>query len=173
MRPTCLLDYPAVLKDWCLWDQPDSKPVRTRRSVTTTRKGVEAIADPVAFFASRTTIGEHLDVLVNSSLPMNRCVLVTHAPPFGLGRGVLQSAQDANSPAARAFVRKNQPPLLTPTDQIHESQHVGAAWSGVSLHTTTCEQTTCHQPGQAFPYRLSMSIGEIDDAVGTTQVAAR
>lgn len=156
-------DYPFGLKDWCLRDLPHSTPVPTRRSVTTTRDGVDVIADPLAFFAARPTIGEHLESLVDSSLPMARCIVVTHAPPYGLGLGVLHSGQDVGSRSVRAFVEKHQP-LLTLSGHIHESPEVGRASSGLPRHTAMCGRTTCHQPGQMLPHRLSMSIIEIDDA---------
>lgn len=156
-------DYPFGLKDWCLRDLPDSTPVPTRRSVTTTREGVQVIDDPVAFFAARPTIGEHLESLVDSALPMQRCILVTHAPPFGLGLGLLHSGQDVGSRSVRAFVEKHQP-LVTLSGHIHESPDVGRALTGVPRHTATCGPTTCHQPGQVLPHGLSVSIIEIDDA---------
>jgi len=42
---------------------------------------------------------------------------VSHAPPFGLGLGMLFSGQDVGSKAVRAFVEKYQP-LLTLSGHI-------------------------------------------------------
>jgi Icc-related predicted phosphoesterase len=80
--------------------------------VITTRDSVKEIADQAAFFASRPTMGEHLAKLVSSTLPMGRCILVSHAPPFGVGLGVLHSGEDVGSRAVRAFIEQHQP-LLT------------------------------------------------------------
>lgn len=156
-------DYPFGLKDWCLRDLADSEPVPTRRAVITTREGVEVIADPAAFFAARPTLGEHLASLVDPALPMERCILVSHAPPFGLGLGVLHNGQDVGSRSLEKFIRDFQP-LLTLSGHIHESPDVGRAWSGVARHTAVLGRTTCHQPGQALPRCLSVSIVGIDDA---------
>jgi Icc-related predicted phosphoesterase len=159
-------DYPFGLKDWCLRDLPESTPVPTRRPVITTSEGVEEIADSAAFFASRPTMAEHLATLVDPALLMERCILVSHAPPFGLGLGVLHSGEDVGSRAVRKFIEQHQP-LLTLSGHIHESPDVGRAWSGKPCHTARCGRTTCHQPGQVLPRRLTTSIIEIDDATGT------
>lgn len=165
-------DYPFGLKDWCLRDQPDLKPVPTRRSVTTTREGFEAIADPAAFFAARPTMGEHLESLVDPALPMDRCILVSHSPAHGLGLGMLHSGVDVGSKAVRAFIECHQP-LLTLSGHIHESPDVGRAWSGSAHHTARSGRTTCHQPGQALPRRLTVSVIEVDDAGGGAEVRIR
>jgi uncharacterized protein len=162
-------DYPFGLKDWCLRDLPASTPVPTRRPVISTREGVEEIADSAAFFASRPTMGEHLATLVAPALPIDRCILVSHAPPFGLGLGVLHSGEDVGSRAVRAFIEQHQP-LLTLSGHIHESPDVGRAWSGEPVHTARCGRTTCHQPGQVLPRRITTSIIEIDDTTGTPTV---
>lgn len=153
-------DYPFGLKDWCLRDTAESTPVPTKRSVTTTREGVELIEDPVAFFAARPTMGEHLESLVNPAVPMDRSILVSHDPPFGLGLGTLFSGQDVGSKAVRAFVEKYQP-LLTLSGHIHESPDVGRALHGHPTHTTRAGHTTCHQPGQDLPHRFTYSIVEL------------
>jgi len=153
-------DYPFGLKDWCLRHTAESTPVPTKRSVTTTRDGVELINDPLAFFNARPTMGEHLESLVDRSVPMDRSIIVSHAPPFGLGLGMLFSGQDVGSKAVRAFVKKYQP-LLTLSGHIHESPDVGKALHGHPTHTGRTGRTTCHQPGQALPHRLTYSIVEL------------
>lgn len=150
-------DYPFGLKDWCLRDTADSTPVPTRRPVTTTRTGVEEIRDPVSFFAGRPTIAEHLESLVDADVPMNHAILVSHAPPFGLGLGMLFSGEDVGSKSVRSFVERHQP-LLTLSGHIHESPDVGKALHGTSTHTARVGRTTCHQPGQALPFRLTYSL---------------
>jgi len=153
-------DYPFGLKDWCLRDTAESTPVPTKRSVTSTRKGVELIDDPVAFFAARPTMGEHLETLIDPAVPMDRAILVSHAPPFGLGLGMLFGGQDVGSKAVRAFVEKYQP-RLTLSGHIHESPDVGRALHGHPTHTAMTGRTTCHQPGQDLPYRFTYSIVEL------------
>lgn len=162
-------DYPFGLKDWCLRDRPDATPVPTRRSITTSPAGIDVIADPVAFFAARPTMQEHLETLVDPALPMDRCVLVTHAPPHGLGLGLLHDHTDVGSRGVRAFIERHQP-LLTLSGHIHESPEVSRSWGGNAHHTARSGRTTCHQPGQELPYRLSVSVIEIDDCDGTPDV---
>lgn len=154
-------DYPFGLKDWCLRDTDEAVPVPTRRPLTTTRDGVQLIEDPVAFFAARPTLGAHLDSLLDPSLPMERCILVSHAPPSGLGLGTLYSGQDVGSRAVRAFIEKHRP-LLTLSGHIHESPEAEAHRCGLVRHTAVCGTTTCHQPGQRLPRRLTYSIVELD-----------
>lgn len=150
-------DYPFGLKDWCLRDTASSTPVPTKRPVTTTRNGFESIDDPVSFFANRPTIAEHLETLVDTTVRMDRAILVSHAPPLGLGLGMLFNGHDVGSQSVRSFIEHHQP-LLTLSGHIHESPDVGIALRGSPTHTATVGRTTCHQPGQALPHRLTYSI---------------
>jgi Icc-related predicted phosphoesterase len=154
-------DYRFGLKDWCLRDTPDAPPVFTRgRSIVTSAEGVSEIADPAAFFASRPTLEEHLDSLVDAGTSMERAVLVSHAPPSQLGLGMLWSGEDVGSISVRAWIARHQP-LLTLSGHIHESPDVGLAIDGELLHTSMLGPTTCHQPGQTLPSVMKYSIVEL------------
>lgn len=154
-------DYPFGLKDWCLRDSANALPVPTRgRAVVTSSGVVESIADLRRFFAARPTLEEHLDSVVDPTVPMDRAVLVTHPPPAGLGLGSLWSGEDVGSKSVRSWVDRNQP-LLTLSGHIHESPDVGNAIRGLPSHTARSGRTTCHQPGQVLPHRLTYSIVEL------------
>lgn len=155
-------DYPFGLKDWCLRDRPDALPVPTLRSVISTRRGMKLIDNPFAFFNSRPTLADHLESLVDPSLPMRRCIMVPHAPPSGLGLGLLYNKEDVGSQSVRSFIDQHQP-LLVLSGHIHESPDVGQTPSGQPHHTAISGLSTCHQPGQALPRQLTASIIEIDD----------
>jgi Icc-related predicted phosphoesterase len=162
-------DYLFGLKDWCLRDRADAAPVLTRgRSIVTSADGVTEITDPVAFFAARPTLQEHLDSLVGPADRMTRAVMVSHAPPAQLGLGRLWNGEDVGSKSVHAWVSRHQP-LLTLSGHIHKSPDVGMAMHGAPLHTAALGRTTCHQPGQDLPYTLSYSVVELsasaDEAV--------
>lgn len=155
-------DYRFGLKDWCLRDRPDATPVFTRgRSIITSSEGVAEINDPVAFFASRPTLEEHLNSLVGPADSMERAVMVCHAPPAYLGLGMLWNGEDVGSQSVHAWITRHQP-LLTLSGHIHESPDVGLASHGEPRHTATLGRTTCHQPGQVLPDELNYSIVELD-----------
>lgn len=155
-------DYLFGLKDWCLRDRPDATPVFTRgRSIITSPDGVAEIDDPVAFFASRPTLEEHLDSIVGPGDSMERAVLVSHAPPAHLGLGMLWSGEDVGSQSVHGWVTRHQS-LLVLSGHIHESPDVGLANHGEPRHTAMLGRTTCHQPGQALPDELNYSIVELD-----------
>ncbi|MDX2147436.1 MAG: metallophosphoesterase [Planctomycetota bacterium] len=155
-------DYPFGLKDWCLRDTPDAKPVLTRgRSIVTSPDGINEIQDPVAFFASRPTLHEHLDSIVDPRGSMTRAVLVSHSPPAHLGLGTLWNGDDVGSKSVHAWISRQQP-LLTLSGHIHESPDVGLANHGEPRHTAKLGRTTCHQPGQGLPGELRYSIVELD-----------
>ncbi len=159
-------DYRFGLKDWCLRDRPDATPVFTRgRSIITSPDGVAEIDDPVAFFASRPTLEEHLDSIVGPDDSMERAVLVSHAPPAHLGLGMLWSGEDVGSQSVHAWVTRHQS-LLVLSGHIHESPDVGLANHGEPRHTAMLGRTTCHQPGQALPDELNYSIVELDQRGG-------
>ena len=154
-------DYPFGLKDWCLRDSAAAEPIATRgRSITTNLDGIVEIPDPRAFFASRPTLEEHLDSLVDPTIPMERAILVSHAPPAGCGLGTLWSGEDVGSKAVRRWTDRHQP-LLVLSGHIHESPDVERKLRGESHHTASCGRTTCHQPGQVLPIGLTYSIVEI------------
>ena len=155
-------DYRFGLKDWCLRDRADAAPVPTRgRSVVTTNDAVVEIDDPVAFFAARPTLEEHLDTLAGPSDSLERAVVVSHAPPANLELGTLWSGEDVGSKSVHAWVSRRQP-LLTLSGHIHESPDVGLAMRGEPSHTAKLGRTTCHQPGQALPTELTYSVIEIE-----------
>jgi uncharacterized protein len=154
-------DYPFGLKDWCLRDGVDAEPVPTRgRAVVSSPDGVVVIEDLKRFFTSRPTLEEHLDSLIDPNVPIDRAILVTHPPPAGLGLGSLWSGVDVGSRSVRSWVDRHQP-LLTVSGHIHESPDVERAVRGQPWHTATSGRTTCHQPGQALPHRLTFSIVEL------------
>lgn len=136
---------PFGLKDWCLRDLPESTPVPTRRPVITTR-GVEEIADSAAFFASRPTMGEHLATLVDPALPMERCILVSHAP-FGLGLGLLHTGEDVGSHAVRAFIERHQPLLTRSQGTSTKARMWAERGRAFSCHTTRFGRTTLSPAG--------------------------
>ncbi len=155
-------DYRFGLKDWCLRDAPDATPVFTRgRSIITSSNGVSEIGDPATFFASRPTLGEHLDSLVGPGDSMERAVLVSHAPPAHLGLGMLWNGEDVGSRSVHAWISRFQP-LLTLSGHIHESPDLGRTNHGEPRHTAILGRTTCHQPGQVLPDVLSYSIVALD-----------
>lgn len=155
-------DYPFGLKDWCLRDRLDAKPVPTHgRSIVTTRDGITVIDDPVAFFASRPTMEEQLESLVGPKDTMDRAVLVSHAPPANLGLGMLMNGEDVGSQGLRSWITRRQP-LLTLSGHIHESPYVSLASHGEPRHTAMLGRTTCHQPGQVLPEELNYSIVDLD-----------
>jgi Icc-related predicted phosphoesterase len=157
-------DYRFGLKDWCLRDGPDATPVLTRgRSIVTSPDGVAEIDDPDAFFASRPTLEDYLDSLVGPGDSMERAVMVSHAPPAGLGLGMLWSGEDVGSKSVRAWVERHQP-LVTLSGHIHESPEVGLAINGQLRHTAALRRTICHQPGQELPTALTYSIVELSAA---------
>lgn len=154
-------DYPFGLKDWCLRDSVDAEPVLTRgRAVVTSTNGVVVIEDVKGFFASRPTLQEHLNSLIDPNVPMDRSILVTHPPPAGLGLGSLWSGEDVGSRSVRSWVEEHQP-LLTLSGHIHESPDVEKAIRGEPWHTAHTGRTTCHQPGQVLPPKLTYSIIEL------------
>lgn len=154
-------DYVFGLKDWCLRDGPDAAPVVTNgRSVITTASGVLHVGDPVAFFASRPTLEEHLNSLVKPGESMERAVLVSHAPPAHLGLGMLFSGEDVGSKSVHNWIVRHQP-LLTLSGHIHESPDVGLALHGVRRHTAKLGRTICHQPGQDLPDGLNYSVVQL------------
>lgn len=151
-------DYPFGLKDWCLRDSPTAAPVLTRgRSVVTTPTGMETIPDPGVFFAARPTLEEHLDSLVAGALSMERAIMVSHAPPAGLGLGRLWNGVDVGSASVHRWVARHQP-LLTLSGHIHESPEVGIALDGSPRHTGKIGRTTSHQPGQVLPGIMTYSV---------------
>lgn len=155
-------DYLFGLKDWCLRDRADAAPVFTRgRSIITSSDGVAEIDDPVAFFASRPTLEEHLDSLVGPGDSMERAVMVSHAPPAHLGLGMLWSGEDVGSQSVHAWISRHQP-LLTLSGHIHESPDIGLANHGEPRHSAKLGRTTCHQPGQVLPEELNHSIVYLD-----------
>lgn len=165
-------DYPFGLKDWCLRDAVDARPMPTRsRPVISSREGFRPIDDPVAFFASRPTLQEHLDALIDPAVPMERAIFVSHPPPAGLGLGTLWSGEDVGSKSVRAWVERHRP-LLTLSGHIHESPEAEERRCGLLRHTAMCGPTTCHQPGQMLPRRLTYSIIELDgDAPERVRIA--
>lgn len=154
-------DYRFGLKDWCLRDRPDAKPVFTPgRSVVTSSDGAAEIDDSEAFFASRPTLEEHMDSLVEPSVSMDRAVIVSHAPPANLELGTLWSGEDVGSKSVYSWITRHQP-LLTLSGHIHESPDVGLANHGQPRHTGRLWRTTCHQPGQVLPDELTYSVVEL------------
>lgn len=154
-------DIPFGLKDWCLRDTPDSTPVFTKgRSVITSAAGITEIDDPPLFFRSRPTLEEHLNSLVKPGESMENALLVSHAPPAKLGLGMLWSGEDVGSKSVNSWIRSHQP-LLTLSGHIHESPAVALANHGEPRHTAKLGRTTCHQPGQLLPDRLSYSVIEV------------
>jgi len=155
-------DYCFGLKDWCLRDSPEATPVFTSgRSILTSSDGVAEISDPAAFFASRPTLEEHLNSLVEPGISMERAVLVSHAPPANLDLGTLWSGEDVGSKSVHAWITRQQP-MLTLSGHIHESPDVGLALHGQPRHTAKLGQTTCHQPGQVLPGELTYSIVKLE-----------
>lgn len=155
-------DYPFGLKDWCLRDRPASPPVPTRaRSVISTPTGFSTIPSPVDFFNARPTMREHLDRITADAPPMDRVIFVGHAPPSTLGLASLWTGQDVGSGAFLDWIHDNEP-LLTLSGHIHESPEVGLALTGRPVHTALVGRTTCHQPGQELPHRLTYSIIHIN-----------
>jgi Icc-related predicted phosphoesterase len=155
-------DYPFGLKDWCLRDRPASPPVPTRaRSVISTPTGFSTIPSPADFFNARPTMRENLDRITADAPPMDRVIFVGHAPPSTLGLASLWTGQDVGSGAFLDWIHDNQP-LLTLSGHIHESPEVGLALTGRPIHTALVGPTTCHQPGQELPHRLTYSTIHID-----------
>jgi len=154
-------DVPFGVKDWTLLDTENwNRPGQLRSAKISTPSGFRKVADPHAFFAGRPTLARVLDGLVEDSncLDLRKAILVTHAPPSGMGLGVVGSSDgDVGSAAVTQWIDDNQP-LLTLHGHIHESPDISGT------HTTPRGRTICHQPGQRAPMGLTLSIVTIDNS---------
>jgi len=106
-------------------------------------------------------LAQVLDGLVEDSRcpDPRKTILVTHAPPSGMGLGVVGSSDgDVGSAAVTQWIDHHQP-LLTLHGHIHESPGISGT------HTTRRGQTICHQPGQRAPIGLTVSIVTIDNGL--------
>jgi len=152
-------DVPYGIKDWTLLDTRNwNRPEQLKPAKISTPSGFREVADPHALFAQRPTLAQVLDGLVGDSscLDLGKAILVTHAPPWGMGLGVVGSADgDVGSAAVTQWIDDNQP-LLTLHGHIHESPDISGT------HTTRRGRTICHQPGQRAPMGLTLSIITID-----------
>jgi len=153
-------DVPYGIKDWTLLDTRNwNRPEQLKPAKISTPGGFREVADPHALFARRPTLAQVLDGLVgDSSCPdLSKAILVTHAPPSGMGLGVVGSAGgDVGSAAVAQWIDDHQP-LLTLHGHIHESPDISGT------HTTRRGRTICHQPGQRAPMGLTLSIVTIDN----------
>jgi len=154
-------DVPFGVKDWTLLATENwNRPGQLRSAKISTPSGFRKVADPHAFFAGRPTLARVLDGLVEDSncLDLRKAILVTHAPPSGMGLGVVGSSDgDVGSAAVTQWIDDNQP-LLTLHGHIHESPDISGT------HTTLRGRTICHQPGQRAPMGLTLSIVTIDNS---------
>ncbi|MBT4816876.1 MAG: hypothetical protein HON70_14325, partial [Lentisphaerae bacterium] len=83
-------DAPFGLKDWMVLDSSGwARPLQACRAIVTGPNGFEAIPDVECFFAVRPTLADVLANVPADSVDMGKAILVTHAPPDGLGLGTL------------------------------------------------------------------------------------
>ena len=136
---------PFVLKDWERWEdgEPESPPRRT--GVTSTSGTVlEHTFDE----ARRTpTIAAALDALAAKTPPAG-CLYVLHSPPRDTACDVMRGGSHVGSRAIRAFIERDQPPLVL-SGHIHESPSVSGQWRDRIGATVTVN------PGQFGGQRLS------------------
>ena len=154
-------DAPFGYKEWMVLDSPGwPRPLQTCRAIVSGPNGFEAIPDVERFCAERPTLADILANLSVDAVDMSRSIVVTHAPPDGLGLGTLGGilrGKDVGSAAVHAWIEKHQP-LLALHGHIHESPDV------TGIHTAPVGRTVCHQPGQKAQLALTVSVIDVGEA---------
>ncbi len=153
-------DAPFGLKDWMVLDSPGwPRPMQTCRAIVSGPNGFADVPDVEHFFAERPTLAGILAEVSADTVEMSKAIVVTHAPPDGLGLGTLGGilhGKDVGSAAVHAWIDKHQP-LLTLHGHIHESPDI------TGIHTAQIGRTICHQPGQEAPLAITVSVVDVDE----------
>lgn len=150
-------DHPFGLKDWSVLDTRDFvRPPQLGQPELSKQGEFVRIADIDSFFNNRPTLADILRQFAEEApLPLERAVLVSHAPPAATGLANIDEEIDVGSVALRQWIETCQP-LLTLHGHIHASPEI------TGRHTIKIGKTTVHQPGQGRNELVTFSIITID-----------
>jgi len=154
---SCVPMTPFFMKDLDRLDSNDWEPKTHPRRCCTSKDG-KVTETPYKEIRERPTIEADLAALGAMSDP-RKTVYVIHTPPAYTKLDVIHNGEHIGSPALRAFLEANEPPLAL-HGHVHESPEMTGA-----MHDLV-GRTFCVNPGDSL-HELQAVLLDLGDPAGT------